>query len=727
MAVKTIETRAVISAEDRTGPAFAAVVQHMAKMEDAARRAKTRFAEMTADKFMAGGGHARIAQINAEQIAARRLHADERAARQEARLARREELAHLREVNRLQKEMTRHGVGRFVAEGAANAVAAHSIAETIVKNVEAGAERQHVRVGMMNAGMRPDEIARSEAASLAASRGAPNMSVTEIMELHKEARSAAQHPEEAFALLPQLAKAASVLKGMGVENANVAEIVKAGESLGLMNDPARFRKYLDGQVRAMAVMGKTINTEQVYEAAKYSKAAGSTLSDDFINLVMPSLIQEMHGSSAGDALSMMSKTLRGGLQHKHLPVERLNELGMLEDPSKIRRTKTGQIMGYAGKVVGDADLARDPDKFARTYNEHMEAHGIKAFEDKVKVLQETLPGTAANLIRILIQQEETLKQHRENYKAAPGLDQASANQLGDASVAVGNLSKSLNDLGAAVTAPAMATIGTTLSSIAAGVRSLGAAAKDHPLIAMSAGAAVAGGALAGSGVMAYNLANGFGLGASATALEGSAAALDAAAVRLGAGSAIGTAGQAADHFLVGGNAIKTGAKAAGLFGLGTVGTAGLLGGALLAFDGAMIYGAPKLFGTAKGTRYGGKQGQPAEDPDHPGMHFVSAPRRGSSGYWAANASPPAPMPSLAPIAAARSNLPMLAGPGGGAPARDKVAVDFNQPPPIRVIVEAGSSLLSVVNDAKAASVQLKAQVRADTGPGGLGETSTGQH
>ncbi len=40
MATRTIETKAIISAEDKTGNAFSAVVQKLAKMESAAKAAK---------------------------------------------------------------------------------------------------------------------------------------------------------------------------------------------------------------------------------------------------------------------------------------------------------------------------------------------------------------------------------------------------------------------------------------------------------------------------------------------------------------------------------------------------------------------------------------------------------------------------------------------------------------------------------------------------------------
>ena len=441
-----------------------------------------------------------------------------------------------RAQDRRREGMRHHGVANYALGAAAGAVSAHGVFRGVEYALHKGADRQHVRVGAINAGIPAEEVARMEASASSARAGAPNMSTTQIMELHKEARSAVQHPEEAFHLIPDLAKAASVLKGMGVQDANIADLVKGGESLGLMNDPKRFHRYLEGQVKAMAVMGKTINTSQIYEAAKYSKSAGATLSDDFLNLTMPSLIQEMHGSSAGDALSMLTKTFRGGMQHKHLPVERLNSLGLLEDPSKIRRAKkTGQIMGYGGKVVGDDMLASSPDKwFQDVFNPAAEKGGFKTLADKVKLLSEVLPSTAANLGRIFLQQEDTLKQHRRNYEAAPGLDEASANQRKDPKAGVMALQAALDDLASAVTGPGMLNAAKGINHLSEGIRSLSQAAEKHPGMAMASGAVAGGAALGGAGYMAYQVSRGFGLTTSAGALSGAAGELTIAAARLGA-------------------------------------------------------------------------------------------------------------------------------------------------------------------------------------------------
>ncbi|MBY6239793.1 hypothetical protein [Methylosinus sp. Sm6] len=348
--------------------------------------------------------------------------------------------------------------------------------EVLRKATEAAAERQHVVTGAKLAGMRETELARAEARAKEIAGGGLTLSGSEVLELFKEGRSAVQHPEEMFDLVKPLAQAASVLKGMGVDNANLADIVKGAESLGLMNDPKRFRSYLEGQVKAMQVMGKTITTEQVYEAAKYSKSAGATLSDEFLNTTLPSLIQEMHGSSAGDALSMLVRKLRGGLQRNHLPVQLLNEMGLLTEPSKIRRAKgSDEIMGYTGKVKGDDLLASDPGRwFREVFKPAAERHGDKTLSEQVALLNKILPSTAANLGRILIQQEQTLAAHRQLYLSAPDLDEAVKTQKGDPKAVLKELSAAFDDLAAA--ALRWAPIAGTLHQLAAFLRVL---ADDH--------------------------------------------------------------------------------------------------------------------------------------------------------------------------------------------------------------------------------------------------------
>jgi hypothetical protein len=177
--------------------------------------------------------------------------------------------------------------------GSAGMMAGMKAYEMGGRAIEAANERQHQRVMSLNAGMTPEEVAKSESLARLAQRSAQNLSVSDIMELHKEARSAVRDVREADELLTTLAQAKAVLKGSGVQGANVTDFVKAAEVYGFSGDPERMRKYIESQVKSTMVLGRTVTTEEAKDIARYSKTAGGTYSDRFINTTMPSLMQEM--------------------------------------------------------------------------------------------------------------------------------------------------------------------------------------------------------------------------------------------------------------------------------------------------------------------------------------------------------------------------------------------------------------------------------------------------
>jgi hypothetical protein len=435
--------------------------------------------------------------------------------------------------------MSRHGAGGVALAAGAGYVGVHSVFGGVEKALEAGAERQHIEVKAVNAGIPATEIARIRQASIEAKRGAPNMNVSEIEELFVEARSAVKHPEETFHILNDLARAGSVLKGMGLDNSGVALLVKAAESGGRMNSPEQFKVFMDDAVKAMQVFGKTIDPEQIYEAIKYSKSAAGTLSDHFIGKTLPSLVQEMRGSSAGDAIYMLTKTLRGGLEHRGTASELLNSVGLTPDQSKIHHNKAGKVTGYGGSVKESSLLATNPDEWVwKIYKPALEKAGYDTLEKQIEFTNRTMPGTAANLVRVLLQQEESIRQHQANLEAAADAQTAAANQAKEATAAFGALGKSLDDLRAAATSPAMEKLAGGLNKISGFINWLSERAAEHPTIAVSAGAGAGAAALGGAGWLSFQLMRGFGLPAAATELTVAAKALDGAAAKLGAGSAL---------------------------------------------------------------------------------------------------------------------------------------------------------------------------------------------
>lgn len=581
MSGAVMEATAIINAKDNTGPALDALAKRM--------QAIIRLSGM-----MNQGARMRTMEASLDAVVSKSERAQqsfERLAQAERTLGRAEGLERVgRQLDRAATNARRLDDGLARAHTRAERLG-HSLGTigqlagpVILRGAEAatksGAEYQHAVVGLRQAGVPEAEIARIQTEAYAIARSTPSLTAAQIIEMHKEVRSAVRHPDEAFEVMPDLAKAKAIMQANGVADANFGDIVKGAESLGLMGDLTRFRAYLEGQVKAINVMGHTISTEQIYEAAKYSKAAGAGLSDRFLNLVMPSLIQEMHGSSAGDALAMVTKSLRGGLANKHLAVETLNDLGLLADPSQVIRTKTGSIKGYKGKVVGDDLLSSDPDRwFTEVFKPRAEAHGITKLTDQIMLLSKIMPQTAANLGRIVIQQEETLNAHRQNYETAPGLDKAFENTNKDASAQLKSLTSAIETFTGALASPAMERaasimhgLATTFTGWADGISKF---TKANPELAANVGGlGLLGGAAVG-GKLTYNLASGilggFGLKGSAEALTHAAHRLDAAAGHIG-GKTPGNARSPSSPFTLGrlltgvsfawllGNAVKQAAE-----------------------------------------------------------------------------------------------------------------------------------------------------------------------
>lgn len=555
-ALQKTEQRAASAAQAIAQETVAAAEKVATSEQRAATAAQTAARETAAAKegtaTAAAGAAAQIVAANEKIVGSekRAAAAFEVSAKEQASAAKALERQRSAALARMAKEeyearqprephLSRHGLAGFVAGSAASAVSAHSVYEATKEAVEAGAERQHIETKALNAGIPAADVVRIQKAAIEAKRGAPNMSVSEIEELFVEARSAVKHPEETFEIINSLAKAGSVLRGMGVDNSGLALIVKAAESLGRMNSPEQFKAYLDGQIKAMQVFGKTITPEQIYEAAKYSKASGATLSDAFVNGTMPSLIQEMRGSSAGDALSMLGRTLRGGLEHRGTATQLLDDIDMLDDKNQIHHNNAGKITGYGGKIAGNDLLATNPDRWVwEVWKPHLEAAGHKTLQDQIEYTNRALPSTAANLVRILLQQEESIKQHQQNLAAAADAETAASNQAKEAAASFGALTKSLNDLASAATGPAMPAIAAGLNKITGAINFLSEKASENPRGAVAVGGMAAGGALYASGWLFYQAAKGFGLPAAAGELTVAARALEGAAGRMAGGAGL---------------------------------------------------------------------------------------------------------------------------------------------------------------------------------------------
>ncbi|MGY4472848.1 hypothetical protein [Bradyrhizobium sp. USDA 3364] len=546
----------------------------------------------------------------------------------------------------------------------------------------------------------------------------------------KELRSIVLHPEEAHELLPTAIKANSAVNALD-RSGHMAEglgfAFKGAEVLGRAQDPAKFEHYLDSFIKAQQVMGKTITPEQIYEFAKYTKASGSTLSDRFLNTSAMSLAQELGGSTTGVSIDQFVKQITGGFQgNLHSAAKEFVNLG-LANKDDFETTKTGEIKGMKpGRHVAGARLAQtDPDRYVY---EHLlpalEKAGITDQDAQIAQVRRMFPsGRAADLVSKLITQRQSFQNHAQLYDKAQGLS-ATGNNQSDPFVALNSLTTSLANFSGTLTSPVMQDAAGVLSGLASSFgswgESLASFQKEHPEAAKWIGggalaAGFGGGALA-TGSLLYNLTTGFGLPASAVALDTSAGALSAAAAELSAAALGGKVANAAavPAAVATGAGVGTGARAS-IWAAGAraiplpllvpsaaaAGAWWLTGGD----QGRGTWWAPSDPETAKRRRRHGETIRQAYRD-----RFLEDDRRwgiGGDSYAA---------PELTPT--------MTYGTGVGND-RGQVTATLTGSAEVhgeaKLIVEAGSELLSIVQEAKQA-IKLAGQLNT-SGPGSTGKSS----
>ena len=393
-----LEARAVITAEDRTGAAFAAIEAKIAKLTKAASAVTKASATVSRSAASVASAHAAIQK---SAIPGR--------------------------MQRIAAGIGEAGVfagGRLVGLGApiAAGLTAHEIART-------SAARIHERIRMQGSGMTANEVARAEQDAAAIAAKFPSIGQTEVMHMLRNARSVVGTYQEAAEIIEPLAKlrvvAQAARPGQDISE-DFDHLVRAAELSGVTQDHGRFRQYIDGIARAIGVFGDTIKPYQFFEAAQYGRAATMGLSKEFVAGVLPTLIQHHGGSQAGTALASAYQAIVGG-KMSNQAVQQLYKLGLL-DESKIVKTKTGNVKGVQPGGIKGSDLFRtDPDKWFRDYYARaLETHGItdaaRVAEITARVFSNRI---AAALATEMIQQQGIFDKDRALVQRAPGVDEAS--------------------------------------------------------------------------------------------------------------------------------------------------------------------------------------------------------------------------------------------------------------------------------------------------------------
>ncbi|CUT12542.1 Phage protein [Bradyrhizobium sp.] len=582
---------------------------------------------------------------------------------------------------------------------------------------KAGAEVQSEIVKMRVAGIPEADIQRAASDVPHLTAKYTNVKTADALERFKELRSIVLHPEEAHELLPTAVAANSALNAMdksGEAGHGLGFAFKGAEILGRAQDPEKFRHYMDAVIKARQVMGNTVTAESIYENAKYMRSSGAQLSDRYLTTTALSLAQEMGGSSAGVATDQFEKTVQGGLANRHAAAKAFVRYG-LADADDFEKTKTGELKGMkAGKHVKDwRNAMENPDQWV--WNQllpALEKAGVTDQNEQIAEARKMFPGTSSDLVAKLITQRKSLENHAGLYGAAKGMGALDLNKT-DPLAAMNSLSTSISNFAGTLTSPVMANAASVMSGLATSIgafsESLASFNKEHPDLAKwGGGAALAGGAAVG-GVATYSLISGlmtgFGLPASAIALDTSAAALSAAAAELSVAALGGKAGAVAS------GAAGAGAAAGGssIWGMGARALPFVPGVALSTGVAGGLWAMNKSVndagynGMTSGERLAQQRGGSMTELRR--KHFLEG-RALDEGYT---------MPELSPTMAYGTGV------GGDKALAVAVTGEVHGEAPFEVKVGPGPELISIVSEMRQA-IKLMGQIGAN-GPGSTGLSS----
>lgn len=350
-------------------------------------------------------------------------------------------------------------------------------------------------------------------------------------------------------MLLQYSKALMVA-GASSEEAtdNLQKLSKAmGMTSTLLDQAGNFDRkatqdFIDVIVQETITGGREMTPELIAQLAKYSRTTGKTLNQEGWRTLL--MLGEDYGSSAGVGLNQMIKQLTGERVQKRQLAEQI-AIGL----TGSKEVTTGKVGGkqrteiVSTGVQDEALLRSDPSRWIRqVLFPIMQKQGVDT-TDNVAVAKFagsiTSDRTATDILTTLItnigeiEQRRAVAERRGDVNLDTIMNESLVNRWDDATTQLISAAGEVTNSFKTVLIPALDLVSNSARSVAAFLAGDG----DGNMVAAGA---VAGGA-AVTGLAAYKgakgLLGGFGLSASAVALDGSAAALTRAAIALGGSAA----------------------------------------------------------------------------------------------------------------------------------------------------------------------------------------------
>jgi hypothetical protein len=479
---KTIEARAVISAQDKTGSVFDRLAQKFRGVEKEARalsgikplrftgnlEEELRRLKLTERELQSvrKAQSALQSQLLADPVGRRASNYFRALDDWKSRTVNhwREVKANVDETEKSHRRFFA-SAGRFALMAGGGIGAAYAVGQAARAGAKAAAESQREGARDYLAGLTDTESERlKDEAQLASSRYR-SVDATTMHERLRDTAMSTRSVDKAMELSDVIAQGTTVLQSLKGKDQAIEEgrkFFSALDVLGKNIDPKEVKELFDGYIKALGVEGADMDLGGALSFARQSRAAGGALSNRFLMTTAPGLMRDLGDPQLGTALATALSQNIGGRATKE---------------SKATQQAYG-LRDANGKFL-NSDLAiRDPDKWA--WDVLMPALQKKGVDvnDNLKVTEAVSKlfsnRVVGDVFSKLITQREQYQAKAEQYGKAPGLSAAGALPGKDPFVAWESAAAQLRNVAAALDTVSGASVKATsgLTSLAEGASSL---------------------------------------------------------------------------------------------------------------------------------------------------------------------------------------------------------------------------------------------------------------
>jgi hypothetical protein len=155
-------------------------------------------------------------------------------------------------------------------------------------------------------GISPNDSALLSAKAIALSRKYQSVDATTMRKHGQEAYNLTGDMPKALDLLDPMARARVVLqnvKGVGEGERELGDLIKGFDVFDKQESLESMKYLIDMAVKSTQVEGRQLSLTEYLRAAKYAKAAGPLLSDEFIGAVLPTMGQAEGGQRSGTMIA----------------------------------------------------------------------------------------------------------------------------------------------------------------------------------------------------------------------------------------------------------------------------------------------------------------------------------------------------------------------------------------------------------------------------------------